>query len=62
MGRFVLRFDDQTRPIERNGATQTLAFVARLTTTSALLAVALGRGWAYASGNMALVHRFLPFI
>ena len=63
MGRFVHRFEDQSRPLGKfDGAGQTVKFLGQLLLATLLVGFLAGLSWIMASGNsrffMRIVHQF----
>jgi hypothetical protein len=60
MGRFVYRFEDQSRPLGKfDGAAETVKFLSRLLLAALLVAFLTGIAWMMATGNPLFFMRFL---
>ncbi|MBB4199564.1 hypothetical protein CCR94_08570 [Rhodoblastus sphagnicola] len=60
MGRFVHRFEDQTRPVgKHDGAAETVKFVGQLLLGTLTVAFLCGISWMMASGDSRFFMRFV---
>jgi hypothetical protein len=60
MGRFVYRFEDQSRPLGKfDGAAQTVKFLGRLMLATLMVAFLAGLSWMMASGDSRFFMRIV---
>jgi len=60
MGRFVHRFEDQSRPLGKfDGAAETARFLGRLTLATLLVGFLAGVSWMMATGDSRMFMRML---
>lgn len=60
MGRFVYRFEDQSRPLGKfDGAAETVKFLGRLLLAALLVAFLTGIAWMMATGDSLFFMRYL---
>jgi hypothetical protein len=64
MGRFVHRFEDQSRPIgKHDGAAETVKFLGQLLLATLLVGFLVGLSWMMATGDarffLRIIHQYL---
>jgi predicted secreted protein len=60
MGRFVYRFEDQSRPLGKNdGAAETVKFLGQLLLATLMVAFLCGLSWMMATGDSRFFMRIV---